>query len=351
MITTMTHDSKRSEDVRARLNALSEIPEEWRGCLTRWSRVNKKKKSLVEGQWIPDRNEEYLLYQTLLGAWPLHPMDEAEYDSFTNRIAEYMLKAVREAKVNTSWISPNVSYEEHLMGFIRTLLNASEQDPFLSDFREFQNKISYHGMFNSLSQTLLKITCPGIPDFYQGTEIWAFSLVDPDNRRPVDFVLHTSMLEELRKRIEEAASDFPGFARGLVQEWRDGFVKLFVTSRTLNYRMDNQALFLDGSYVPLVAEGTFQNHLCAFVRKKNGKSVLVFAPRFLTGMIREVGELPFGPEVWGETFVLIPDDVSRNAFHNIFTGERIEVIDRNGKRGLSVGQVFAHFPVAVLEPL
>jgi (1->4)-alpha-D-glucan 1-alpha-D-glucosylmutase len=351
MITTMTHDSKRSEDVRARLNVLSEIPEEWRGCLNRWSRTNKKKKSLVDGRRIPDRNEEYLLYQTLVGSWPLHSMDRTEYDLFRSRIAEYMLKAVREAKVNTSWISPNLSYEEHLMKFIRALLTSSERDPFLSDLAKFQERVSYCGMFNSLSQTILKMTCPGIPDFYQGTEIWNFTLVDPDNRRPVDFALRKKMLWELKKRIEEVASDLPGFVRGLVQEWRDGFVKLFVTYRTLNYRIDNQALFLDGSYVPLVAEGTFQNHLCAFARQKNGKSILVVVPRFLTRMIKDVSEMPLGRDVWGETFVLVPDDISGNAFHNIFTGEKIEGIDRNGKRRLPIGQVFANYPVAVLEPL
>jgi (1->4)-alpha-D-glucan 1-alpha-D-glucosylmutase len=276
-------------------------------------------------------------------------MNEADHEFFRSRIEEYMLKAVREAKVNTSWISPNLSYEGYIIKFIRNLLNSTERDPFLSDFRKFQEKVSYFGMFNSLSQTLLKMTCPGIPDFYQGTETWNFSLVDPDNRRPVDFGLRKKMLGDLKERIREPASDLPGFARGLVKEWRDGFIKLYVTYRALNFRIENQALFHDGAYAPVAAEGVFQNNLCAFTRQKNGKSILVAVPRFLTPLIQDIEKMPLGREAWRETFVFVPHDIPGNTFHNIFTGEKIEGIDRSGRRGLLVGQIFANFPIALLE--
>ncbi|MDH4027838.1 MAG: malto-oligosyltrehalose synthase, partial [Nitrospirota bacterium] len=189
LITTTTHDTKRSEDVRARMNVLSEIHGDWKDCLLRWRRMNKKKRKKVDDLDAPDRNEEYLLYQTLAGAWPLNSMDPAEYGSFKQRIMDYMLKAVREAKVNSSWISPNIAYEEAVMMFIERVMSPYPDGQFLKEFIPFQKKISDFGMFNALSQTLLKITSPGVPDFYQGTEIWNFSLVDPDNRGPVDYGL------------------------------------------------------------------------------------------------------------------------------------------------------------------
>ncbi len=203
LIATSTHDSKRSEDVRARINVLSEIPDTWREYLIRWRRLNKKKRVIIEGQIVPDANEEYLLYQTLIGAWPIEPMNRSEHEVFKKRIKDYMLKALREAKVNTSWINPNTMYEDALMNFIETILNDVRGNKFLKDFQKFQKSISHYGIYNSLSQTLLKTTSPGIPDFYQGTELWDFSLVDPDNRRPVDYGLRIKILEELKKREQE----------------------------------------------------------------------------------------------------------------------------------------------------
>ncbi len=269
MITTMTHDTKRSEDVRARLDVLSEIPDEWRECLTRWSRTNKSKKSTLEGQWVPGRNEEYLLYQTLLGVWPDTPMNDKEHEVFKNRIRDYMLKATREAKVHTSWISPNFPYEEALLKFIDTVLSSHL---FKSDFQILQKKVAYFGMFNSLGQTLLKMTSPGIPDFYQGTEIWDFSLVDPDNRRPVNFNLRKELLAALKKKIESPGLDLKEFVRDLIRQWKDGTPKLYVIYKTLNYRRENDLLFRDGSYVPLESEGNLKEYVCAFARQKEKKN-------------------------------------------------------------------------------
>jgi (1->4)-alpha-D-glucan 1-alpha-D-glucosylmutase len=349
LIATTTHDTKRSEDVRARLNVISEIPEEWRECVVRWSRINKKKKSVAEGQWIPDRNEEYLLYQTLLGVWPIHPMSETDDDVFRKRIKDYMLKAVREAKINTSWISPNLSYEEGLLKFIDAILSPVRNNPFLKDFLPFQEKVAYFGMLNSLSQTLLKITSPGIPDFYQGTEIWDFSLVDPDNRRLVDFDIRKEMFTALKKKMAMSEPDLTGFVEDLVEEWKDGSIKLYVTSKALNYRRENESLFLDGSYLPLAGDGELRDHLCAFARQKEERVVLVIVPRFLSRLLKSTDAMPLGREVWGDSRIVIPDEIAGEKFINIFTGETLPLGEQEGQKGLSLGDAFAHFPMAFLE--
>jgi (1->4)-alpha-D-glucan 1-alpha-D-glucosylmutase len=349
MISTSTHDTKRSEDVRARLNVLSEIPNEWRHNLLRWSRINKKRESVIEGQWVPDRDEEYLLYQTLIGVWPIHPMSGDSYELFKKRIGDYMLKAIREAKVNTSWISPNLVYEEGLLKFVDAILSPSHGNSFIRDFETFQKKISYFGTFNSLSQILLKMTCPGIPDFYQGTEIWDFSLVDPDNRRPVDFDRRREMLHGLKKKMAMSGSDRPGFARGLLENWKEGYPKLYVTLESLNYRKENYPLFLDGTYIPLVGEGDLKDHICAFARQRQEKVVLVIVPRFLTRLIQGLEELPLGKNVWGDSGIVIPDEIDGNKFRNIFTGEGLQMIRKDEQRVLALSQIFAHFPVAMLE--
>jgi (1->4)-alpha-D-glucan 1-alpha-D-glucosylmutase len=346
MITTMTHDTKRSEDVRARLDVLSEIPDEWRERLNRWSRINKNKKSNLEGQWVPDRNEEYLLYQTLLGVWPNTSMNDKEHEVFKNRIRDHMLKATREAKVHTSWVSPNFPHEDALLKFIDAVLSSHL---FMSDFQTLQKKVAYFGMFNSLGQTLLKMTSPGIPDFYQGTEIWDFSLVDPDNRKPVNFDLRTELLTALKKKIEIPGADLKEFARDLIRGWKDGTPKLYVIYKALNYRKENHLLFRDGSYVPLESEGNLKEYVCAFARQKEGKTVLVIVPRFLTHLIRDTDDVPLGERVWEESWVVPPKEINGGTFRNLFTDEIIEEVRRNGEGLLSLGKVFANFPVAMLE--
>jgi len=348
MITTSTHDTKRGEDVRGRLNVLSEIPEEWRDCLIKWSRINKKKKSVVDGQWVPDRNEEYLLYQTLVGVWPMSPLNETDYEIFKKRIKDYMLKAVREAKVNTSWISPNIPYEEALLKFVDDLLSSPQNSPFLRDFETFQKKISFYGMFNSLSQTILKITCPGTPDFYEGTEIWDFSLVDPDNRRPVDYSTRRRMLEDLKRKIAGSPPDLREFARGLLQEWRDGSIKLYVTFKALNYRTENHRLFMEGTYIPLMSVGDLKEHVCAFARRREDQIVLTIVPRFLTRLIG-AHEMPFGKEVWKDSKIVIPDELEGDRFYNIFTGETIKKVEQDGQKALALREILAYFPVSMLE--
>ncbi|MCL4371437.1 MAG: malto-oligosyltrehalose synthase, partial [Chloroflexi bacterium] len=182
LLATSTHDTKRSEDVRARIDVLSELPQEWRTAVNRWSRMNRARKSQAEGQRIPDGNDEYYLYQTLVGTWPFGDPDDEQYRAFVQRMQEHMLKAVREAKVNTSWVNMNATYEEGLTRFVAEVLDRSGSNRFLAEFQPFARRIACFGIFNSLSQILLKIASPGVPDFYQGSEIWDLRLVDPDNR-------------------------------------------------------------------------------------------------------------------------------------------------------------------------
>ncbi|HSR12281.1 MAG TPA: malto-oligosyltrehalose synthase, partial [Thermodesulfobacteriota bacterium] len=337
---TSTHDTKRSEDVRARINVLSEIPEEWRIALGRWSRLNKKKKTLLEDEPAPDRNEEYLLYQTLLGAWPLDL--EAPDEAFRQRIRDYAVKAVREAKVNSSWISPNAAHEEALLKFVDSLLDPSPDNFFLKDMGPLRRKVSFFGMLNSLSQTLLKIALPGVPEFYQGSEIWDFSLVDPDNRRPVDFRRRMDILKSVQGGRED-----PGKARALLQDWKSGAVKFYVCLRSLHFRRENPLLFGEGEYLPLESRGALAENACAFARVKSGASAVMIVPRLLTRVTGGRMEAPLG-DAWGDSSIVQPQEVPGAEFRNVFTGAAVRGVGRNGRTVLPLAEVFAHFPVALL---
>jgi (1->4)-alpha-D-glucan 1-alpha-D-glucosylmutase len=237
------------------------------------------------------------------------------------------------------------------MKFIDALLSPSSSNYFLVDFETFQKRISTFGMLNSLSQTLLKITCPGIPDFYQGTELWDLSLVDPDNRRPVNFEIRSKRLAELKKRVEKTRSSLPDLARDLVKEWRDGSIKLYVTLKALHFRRENHLLFQEGSYVPLVGSGDLKEHMCAFARRRGEEVVLVAVPRFLTRLVNHPDEMPFGESVWDDTSVLIPAEIPGKIFRNIFTGQKLQRIENSGEGGLPLREVFSNFPVAMLEKI
>lgn len=347
MLTTSTHETKRSEDVRARINVLSEIPERWREVLYRWNRQNRKLKMIVDGKPVPSRNEEYLFYQTLIGTWPFcNPADE-EFTRFRSRIKNYMLKAMREAKVHTSWISPNSLREDAMMYFIDTVLMDSVQNNFIHDFAAFQELTAACGIFNSLSQTLLKIASPGIPDFYQGNELWDFSLVDPDNRRPVDFGLRKLMLDELMQH--ESTLGSLETAHRVVATRNDGHIKMHLTYKALNFRRDNRELFESGRYLPLTVEGTLQEHVCAFERSVNGSSVIVVVPRFCSSLIQDVNGLPLGPDVWQDTRIIQSFDVAASCYRNIFTGELLSLDQHEGRLSLALHNVLAAYPVALLE--
>ncbi|MBW6521810.1 MAG: malto-oligosyltrehalose synthase [Desulfoarculaceae bacterium] len=345
MITTSTHDTKRSEDVRARINVLSEIPDTWRKALSTWSHLNRNLRKNVNGQRAPARNEEYLLYQTLIGAWPHKPCLGEDFSTFRQRIKEYMRKTLHEAKINSSWMNPDITYEEAVDTFIDAILGDGDT-PFVRSFLEFTGYVSRLGMFNSLSQTLLKITSPGIPDFYQGSELWDLSLVDPDNRRPVDFARRVEILQDLQSREQQLGPT--ALVADLLERMTDGSIKLFLTWKTLTFRRDNRDIFEQGSYTPLTVKGEQAESVIAFARTIEEKKVLVIVPRFLSHLIRDGVANPLGHAAWRDTLIDLPEDAAGISYRNIFTGES-HPGDRSADHTLFLGDILHHFPVALLE--
>jgi (1->4)-alpha-D-glucan 1-alpha-D-glucosylmutase len=345
---TSTHDTKRSEDVRARLNVLSELPGVWRDCLAHWGELNRPHRIAVEDLSAPDANEEYLLYQTLLGAWPLEPYSTEVYADFIKRIQAYLRKALHEAKVYTSWINPNPAYDDAVQEFIRRILDPETNGLFVQDLRAFQKRISHYGLFNSLAQTLLKVTAPGVPDLYQGTELWDFSLVDPDNRRPVDYERRREMLSDLRTSVSAAGARLHEYAWQLTAAKEDGRIKLYVIYRSLHCRREHPALFTTGEYLPAEAEGVKQDHVFGFVRRHEQQAAVIAVPRLLTGLVPSLYELPLGRNVWQDTVLLLPDGDAKRRWRNVFTGEMLKCPVGAGPMVLPLADVFAHFPVALL---
>lgn len=326
---TSTHDTKRGEDVRARMNVLSEIPREWEERFKTWRSINRRHRSRIRGIETPSRNGEYYLYQTLLGAWPFR---QEELPDFPRRIAEHMVKAIREAKIYTNWIEPDLAYEAGFLRFVERIFQGPERNPFLRDFLPFQRKIAHYGVINSLAQTLLKITAPGIPDFYQGTELWDLNLADPDNRRPVNFEHRAELLASVRETVHPST---------LLESPADGRVKLHLVRKALNARRSSSDLFRDGEYLPLTAKGSREKHLVAFGRRHAGKWAVTLVPRFCTRFVSQ-GEYPLGPGIWEDTRLLLPEGAP-NIWINVLTGETIEA------RGtLYAAEVLRTFPVALL---
>jgi (1->4)-alpha-D-glucan 1-alpha-D-glucosylmutase len=347
MVATSTHDSKRGEDVRARINLLSEIPELWQRHLSRWQRVNRSKKKLAGTQPAPTANDEYLLYQTLFGSWPTE--HEPDLSRYRDRVEEYMIKAIREAKVRTSWINPSEEYESAMRHFIRALLDEGEHNPFLADFVPFQRDLVRLGLCNSLSQTLLKLTVPGVPDIYQGNELYCFSLTDPDNRRPVDFTHRGRLLDQLLAEADSGNGNGSELARRLLGDAGDGRAKLFLTWRTLQLRQRWRELFQDGDYVPLATGGTRADHVCAFVRTDGARSVLVAAPRLYAGLLGTDAErLPLGEDVWQDTWIALPEQPQVADWFNVFTRRPVEIHHHEGGAALRASALFADFCPALL---
>jgi (1->4)-alpha-D-glucan 1-alpha-D-glucosylmutase len=350
MLTTSTHDTKRSEDVRARINVLSEIPERWSAALTEWRALNRPKKAILQDRVAPDRNEEYLLYQTLLGAWPLEPMDRDTYAEFRERIAGYMLKAAKEAKVNTSWINPNAEYDEAVQRFVNDILGETPDNAFVRTLEPLRETVARFGAYNALGQTLLKLTAPGVPDIYQGNELWDFSLVDPDNRRPVDYRRRGRLLGALMRRIDAAGDDLAPLCQDLLTHWQDGRVKLYLTHRTLCFRRAHAALFRRGGYTPLTAGGERADHVCAFTRELDGSRIVVVAPRLLVSITPE-GAHPLGAAIWGSTVVHLPGTQPGSRFRNVLSGGLLDSFKLEGDAALRLSDIFQDFPVALLEYL
>ncbi len=343
-----THDTKRSEDVRARLNVLSELPEEWKECLVYWSQLNAPYRTLLEDGRAPDANEEYLLYQTLLGAWPLEPYGPEEYAQFVERIQAYMKKAMQEAKVHTSWINPDEDYDAAVRQFIARILDEKQSATFLSSLRAFQRRISHFGLLNSLAQTLLKLTTPGVPDTYQGTELWDFSLVDPDNRRPVDFTRRQEMLRALDARLAEVGPDRRQLARELIRVKEDGRVKLYLTSQVLRCRREHTGLFTTGDYLPADAEGAMRDHVFGFARRYGGEVAVIVVPRLMTRLAAGPEGLPLGAAVWQDTRLRLSGVEARLRWRSLLTGRPLSGLGGPEAAVLPLAEVFADFPVALL---
>ncbi len=341
---TSTHDTKRGEDVRARIDVLSEMPGAWKAAVAKWRHVNRRFKVDVSGALAPDPNEEYFIYQTLVGAWPFSAVDDAARAGLVERLVAYFTKAMREAKIHTTWLSPDEEYEQGVLRFVRAILDRRRATPFLQSFEPFQARVAEAGIYNSLSQLLIKITAPGIPDFYQGTELWDLNLVDPDNRRPVDYDLRRRLLAPLvRCATPETAAD-------LVDHRADGRIKMFVMAQALRARAAHRSLFECGAYRPLSVAGTRRDCVFAFARSGQAGAAITCVPRLVTTLQADAGAAPLGRPVWGETRVQIPQEFAGASFRHAFTGATIRSeADADGP-AISAGTLFEHFPAALLVP-
>ncbi|HEY6969314.1 MAG TPA: malto-oligosyltrehalose synthase [Candidatus Angelobacter sp.] len=345
MLTTSTHDTKRSEDVRARLNVISEMSKLWTSQVFRWRRTNRtRKRILPDGRTVPDLNEEYLLYQTLVGTWPFDLSTDAARQEYVGRIKRYMTKAVHEAKVNLSWINDDPAYVEALQQFIERILTPGSRtraNSFLDQFKAFMPAISFFGAINSLAQRVIMITAPGDPDIYQGTELWDLSLVDPDNRRPVDYALRKQLLSDLDRRAE--GGDLPHFCADLLENYADGRIKMWTMVQALRFRRERREMFQMGKYLPLQASGTQRQHVITFARENHRQVAIVAVPR-LGYLLAEGAIRPPLAELWQDTEIPVPSHTPE-FLENVFTGEKIKVTPN---RTLLCRDLFAHFPVAIL---
>jgi (1->4)-alpha-D-glucan 1-alpha-D-glucosylmutase len=336
MLATSTHDNKRSEDVRQRINVLSEMPAAWRLALRRWSALNRGHRTNLEGKPAPSASDEYLLYQTLLGSLPTGPLEDDALATYRGRIDAYMQKAAREAKQATSWISPNEAYEQALSVFIGALLGRAHPNPFLEDLRALANTLAWFGALNSVSAVLVKFASPGVPDTYQGNELIDLSLVDPDNRRPVDYTQRRRLLAELEDGMQRA-----GFVSSLANTPLDGRAKLLATWTMLTLRRGRPELF--EGYEGLEASGARAAHVVAFARGSEKSRLVMLTGRLFLKLLGEPGKLPLGESTWQDTAVKSPLPEGTR-LTNVLTGEGIEV--RGGR--IALAEAFARFPGAAL---
>jgi (1->4)-alpha-D-glucan 1-alpha-D-glucosylmutase len=341
MITTATHDTKRSEDVRARISVLSESPEQWAEHVDRWEVLNRRARMDVKGSACPSSRDEYLFYQTLLGVWPHFEseVDEWSADTLTGmreRVAAYMVKASREAKIHTSWLNPDEDYESGLREFVSRVLEGQAAAPFLRDFDSFVREIEIAGAWNALSQLVLRLTVPGVPDTYQGTEFWDDSLVDPDNRRDVDYEKRMKEIEALRFSVERDGEE--GLLRDLCDTWWDGRMKQYVLWRLLHLRRKHPDLFLEGDYRALEPAGEMAGHVLGFIRGYGERLLIVAVPRLTRPL--DPG-FPPEPSAWKDTAISVENGMAEG-WKDVLTGR------------VSSGPIFAckdlfsSLPVAVL---
>jgi (1->4)-alpha-D-glucan 1-alpha-D-glucosylmutase len=337
MLATSTHDSKRSEDVRARIDVLSEIPLEWHRHVRKWRDLNHDHKGVCDGAGVPTPNDEYLLYQTLIGAWPMGIEAQNPPPNFSQRMADYMIKAVREAKNKTSWANQNPRYESPVTEFVKAVVNSPE---FRKDFLPFHQAVSGFGMLNSLSQTVIKLTAPGVPDIYQGNELWEFNLVDPDNRRAVDYDQRRKVLREFQELESRNCSKC--LVRSLTENMHDGRIKLYITWKALNLRKERPDVFQHGEYLPLKVTGQHEKHLLAFARRYQDQTVIVVVPRLCTRLLKDVPGLPLGVEIWEDTKIELTS--GGQEFRNLFTNDLVS----SDHDALLAAEVFRDFPAGLL---
>jgi (1->4)-alpha-D-glucan 1-alpha-D-glucosylmutase len=325
MLGSSTHDTKRSEDVRARLGVLSEQPSVWRLWLRRWSVINRSLRAQGgnEGSNGPSRGDEYHYYQALIGIWPSAPPGESELNVLRQRLQAYMLKAVREAKQRTSWINPDTEYEAALGRFVDDTLAHSL---FVRELNENVPRLARIGMLVGLSQALVKVASPGVPDYYQGTELWDFSLVDPDNRRPVNYGLRKKLLDQ------------GGTTHEMIENLSDGRAKLHVIRKGLELRKAHPGLFYGGSYAPLYADGGREQNVLAFALRSGGRTLVAVAPRLFARLMQPNESAPVGGRIWGEARLPLPP----MELEDVLTGRR----HAGGPTRLA--ELLADFPVALL---
>lgn len=342
---TATHDTKRGEDLRARLLVLSEIAEPWHATVRKWQELNRPHLHLLHEAPAPTPNEEYLLYQTLVGTWPGGLENDAQRDAYTERIAGYMQKALREAKLNTSWANPSAEHENAVLDFTRELLSGEASAKFLPELATFVERIANAGFINGLTQVILKATVPGVPDFYQGCELWDFNLVDPDNRRPVDYALRRQCLTDIQTRF---ARDPAKLLQSLVQAWPDARIKLLVTWRLLQMRAAVARLFEQGDYVPLATTGGRAEHLLAFARHFEDQWCITIVPLQVEGLLRRADQKAALQRVdWNDTTIELPPDAPRQ-WRCALTQNTFSALTDNGTAFLPASQVLSPLPMAVL---
>jgi (1->4)-alpha-D-glucan 1-alpha-D-glucosylmutase len=354
MLATATHDTKLGEDTRARIHALSEVPEDWRRELGRWVRLNASHRQKVDGEWAPDRRDEYRFYQVLIGCWPPEHDEPTAPEGLVERLEQYMTKATREAKLHTSWLTPNEAYDSAVTGFVRGALTGAGGAKFLPAFLPFMQRLERIGSLNTLSQLTLKLASPGVPDVYQGTELLDLSLVDPDNRRPVDFARRVAVLDELEPLLpptdtpDERASERHEALGRLLTTWNDGRLKFYVTAAGLRARRAWPDLFVEGDYLPLGTDVTVPAGLVAFARRAGPRWLLVVAPRLVSKLLAGDEHVhPIG-ELWRTSRVLLPEGAPQGPWRNLLTGEESRAMSYRSESWLFAGDALRRLPVALL---
>ncbi len=353
LLATSTHDSKRGEDVRYRLCALTELPRQWRQFTAKMSRLNRSRRIHLDKEPTPTRNDEYLLLQTLVGIWPASigtistasMSIDSDIESTIDRLKQYAIKAVREAKECTSWIDPDLAYEAAVLEFIDGYVAKARRRRLLALLKEIVEPVAFFGALNALSATVLKLTLPGVPDFYQGSELNELSLVDPDNRRAVDFERRLALCERL---LHETANDQARCMEAL-QHWADGELKFFVIWRLLQLRREQVALFAQAGYEPLEVQGTQAAHVCAFVRPLKDRAVIVVVARWMAALMNGTRTMPIGSSVWSDTRITLPASMKGGTLLNVLPQSKVS-LDSHGVEPpeITAAELFTQLPIAVV---